>query len=39
MSPHMLKPYFDKWPRATTAAVLIVLLALWGLAGQLDQMP
>lgn len=33
---YLLAPAFDRWPRATTWVVLIVLLALWGFAGQLD---
>jgi len=33
---YMLAPAFDRWPRATTAVVLVTLLALWGFAGQLD---
>ena len=33
---YLLAPAFDRWPRATTAVVMTVLLAIWGFAGQLD---
>lgn len=34
----LLADAFDRWPRATPAALMVLLLALWGLAGHLDQL-
>lgn len=34
----LLAGAFDRWPRLTPALLLIVLLALWGFAGHLDQL-
>ncbi len=34
----MLADAFDRWPRATPAVLMALLLALWGVAGHLDQL-
>lgn len=34
----LLADAFDRWPRATPAVLVALLLALWGLAGHLDQL-
>lgn len=34
----LLADAFDRWPRATPAVLMALLLVLWGVAGHLDQL-
>jgi hypothetical protein len=34
----LLADAFNRWPRGTPAVLLVLLLALWGFQGHLDQL-